>query len=168
MPYPDGDHGMETPTQQEEKLSGTEKHWNQVCMGIATIATALLGATLLIAGFTEQDSGEHGQFEVLKALFTLFAAALYLIVLQNLGKVIFPNPRQDRKTRLEHRRRWASSMFATFAALAATTALVVLLTAYPGFLGQIENDGADNEIAEECPTTQMQTIRCPRQSVSED
>lgn len=97
MPYPDGDYGMGIPAQQEEELSGTEKHWNQVCLGIATIATALLGATLLIAGFTEQDRGDHGQSEVLKALFTLLAAALYLNHAPKLGQGHLPKPPTGQK-----------------------------------------------------------------------
>ena len=137
-------------------------------MGIATIATAVLGATLVIAGLTQQGSQEQGSSESLKAVFTLLAAALYLITLQNLGKVIFPDPRRDRKTRLEHRRRWASAMFATFVALAMTTTLVVLVATYQSFQGQSEANQVESDVTQDCPVTQMDSANCPMPSAPGD
>ena len=154
MPYPDDGPQSGSTAQQEEDLSNTEKHWNQISLGITTIATALLGATLLIAGFTEQNGNDRGTAENARALFTLVAAGIYLILLQNLGKVIFPNPLQSRGARKAHRRRWAATTFSTFTALAATTALIVLITALSGFTDQSETNGTVKEKTVDCSSTQ--------------
>lgn len=50
MPYPEETVGTTSPTQPEETISKTEKHWNQVILAFLAIGTTVLGATLVVYG----------------------------------------------------------------------------------------------------------------------
>jgi hypothetical protein len=47
---------MESAQPGDEELSETERHWNQLALGIATVATAVIAAVLLTTGLDSENS----------------------------------------------------------------------------------------------------------------
>lgn len=103
--------------------SSEEKHWDQICLGITTIATAVLAATLATAGLT--DPGGTWATTIRTAM-TALATGTYSAIVIQAGRTIFLPKEQTNKEKLYQKERKTNSLFAMFVAMLAPLAIMVL------------------------------------------
>ena len=90
MPYPDDGDPVEPAPPGDEELSETERHWNQLAVGVVTVATAVMAAVLLIAGLDSDSQDKWNDWDTAGALFAGFAFFLYLAMAVFMTRVLFP------------------------------------------------------------------------------
>ena len=138
MPYPDDTGPMESGQARDEELSETERHWNQLAVGITTIATAVVAAVLLTAGLDSDNQGKWDGWDISGALLAGFATIFYLAILVSMSRVLFP-PRTTRDRRADNRRRQAFTLLLVFGALAITAAMVIGTSIIPPSIEWYQN-----------------------------
>ena len=127
MPYPEDFGGTSGPTQREETLSETEKHWNQVILAFLAIGTTVLGVTLVVYGRSAESPSQENLLRLIQATATVFALAIYLGAFLYTARTIFPPVTTERTPRLAQKRRMANTVITMFALLAMTAATVFFI-----------------------------------------
>ena len=122
--YPDDTSPIESGQARDEELSETERHWNQLAVGITTVATAVIAAVLLTAGLDSGNQGKWDGWDISGALLDSFATFLYLAILFSMSRVLFPLG-TTRDSRVENRRGRTFNLLLVFGALAITAATVI-------------------------------------------
>ena len=130
MPYPDDTDAEGPPQLGEEELSETERHWNQLAVGIATIATAVIAAVLLITGLDSDSEDKWNDWDIAGAIFAGFAFFLYITIAVFITKVLFP-PGNTRVLKLKNQRRQISNLVSAFGALVLAAGLVIFTAIIP-------------------------------------
>ena len=127
MPYPEDLEGTYGPTQREETLSETEKHWNQVILAFLAIGTTVLGVTLIVYGRAAESPSQENLLRLVQATATVSALVIYLAAFLYTARTIFPPITTERTPRLAQKRRMANTVIALFALLAMTAAAVIFI-----------------------------------------
>ena len=102
-----------------ERRTETERHWDIVCLTIATLATGVFGAVVVLSGIDEfgESSGPIADMDVYISIALLFAAGLYFLTVTEAARTVFP-PQQHRGEKgLNWKRIQASSTVSTFLVL---------------------------------------------------
>ena len=114
--------------QELEERSGTEKHWDQFCLSMITVATAAFAAVLLVSGLTNIDEGEKTTLDATRAALTGIAAGVYAGLVITAGRTIFPPKLHRDNYKLQWKRQQAGAVFAAFVALLVPLATIVIAT----------------------------------------
>ena len=139
MPHPDNAGPMESPPPIEEELSATERHWNQLAVGVVTVATAVMAAVLFIAGLDSGRQDKWNDWDTAGALFAGFAFFLYLATAVFMTRVLFP-PGNTRALRLKNKRGQISNLLSTFSALVITAGMVIFTAIMPSAVDWLRSD----------------------------
>ena len=130
LPYPDDAGPPELEQAGDEELSDTERHWNQLAVGITTVAAAVIAAVLFAAGLDSDGQGKWNIWDIAGAFFTGIATFLYLAVLVSMSRVLFP-PGYGGVRRIENRRKQMFVFLSVFGALAIAAAIVIMTSIIP-------------------------------------
>ena len=105
------------------------RHWDTICLGTVTIATAVLGAVILLAGGLDIalpiSSGTPSVLEVAKAVSAGVAAILYLILTTFAGISIYVFP-GDNAVHIGIKRWIGSAVYLLFVAEVFALALLLI------------------------------------------
>ncbi len=105
------------------------RHWDTICLGTVTIATAVLGAVILLAGGLDIalpiSSGTPSVSEVAKAISAGAAAILYFILATFAGISIYVFP-GDNAVHTSLKRWIGSAVYLLFVAEVFTLALLLI------------------------------------------
>ena len=81
---------QDAPT--DERRSETQRHWDIICLTVVSLATAVLGALVVLSGVVEigQTDNPITDTEITVSIFALLAAGIYFILVLEARKAIFP------------------------------------------------------------------------------
>ena len=108
-----------------------ERHWNTICLGIVTVATAAIGGAFFAADFTT------GSVSLPEYVLTIIAIMTYLIVLIRGGDTIFSSDTDLQKIGTSKRHR-ARSLYGWFFLELFALAGLLILNAYSSFLQSLQ------------------------------
>ena len=133
------------------------RHWDTLCLGTVTIATAALGAVIVVAGFSDgSNTGGNDLTSPPRALATIIASGAFVayIVLATIAGLAIFFVRTDNIARIGLKRVLVSSVYLLFV-LQAFALGIVLLTNVAGNETASEKGAATNGLVE--PTTERLT-----------
>ena len=112
---------MNQPT-ENEVVTDTAKHWDQTCINLITIATAVLAGAFLVSGIAEEKPQPTTLLTVWKTLGIGLSTVIYAALVVTAGKTIFKytNPPTSRTKRLG-----TTSVFTLFATLIASMGITI-------------------------------------------
>lgn len=87
----------------------SKEHWNTLCLGIVTVATAAVGTVLFASGLAEVELSDSVLSrllpEVTKVVFGVVAIVLYLVLTVISGLIIFGETAQESSNEIHIKRR---------------------------------------------------------------
>ena len=75
-------------------LSETDKHWQQICLTLATIGTAVMAAVFLLSGLDEERPQPMNFLSVCKFTFGVLSIVVYGLMIVAAGRTILLDPRK--------------------------------------------------------------------------
>ena len=109
--------------------SETERHWDQLALGYITIATALIGAVILISGLGAARPDPLTFAAVVKTTLATLLVAVYGGLFAQAGLTIFTTKVEDPQERIRNKEANATSTFSILGGLIAGLGLIILVTA---------------------------------------
>ena len=111
-------------------LSETERHWDNICVTLLTIATAALAAVLLVSGLGKPVNGSENLTGLTKATATGIAAGAYFILTVMVTKTVFTPSGVPPDQVAQWKKDGARNVFALFVNIALALAVVVFATIF--------------------------------------
>ena len=111
--------------------SEVERHWDQVCIGLTAIGTAVIAAVFLISGIAEERTGPIELTEAVKYAGGAILTGGFAFMVVRVHRTIFPGavPQQDRHSRKERDSRGVTDILGTM--VLGLLAWVIILAFIP-------------------------------------
>lgn len=119
------------PGERADVKSETERHWDQVCLGMVALGAAALAAAFVIMGVGDERDGPIGATDVPKMACAVAAASAYAILVILAGKSILRRSKPAYEAGFQ-RRKEATRVFEWLVTLAPDTGCVPRRNQYPG------------------------------------
>ena len=145
MPYPDDPASTKDRKPEYERISKAEQHLNHLAVGITTIATAILAATLLTAGLGSESRDTPNYWNISHALFSVFAIGIYIFITAFMALTLFPRG-NGTAGKLRSRRKHLYNLLSAFIVLVLTATLVMFAATITSL---IEFNESTNDIQEQ-------------------
>ena len=86
---------QDAPT--DEGRSETQRHWDIICLTVVSLATAVLGALVILSGILEigQTDNPITDTDIMTSIFALLAGGIYSILVLEARKAVFPPPQHQ-------------------------------------------------------------------------
>ena len=123
MPPPDEPSPATTHIPPDEKLSGTEKHWNQITLALLAIGTTVLGVALAVTGISREGQGGSPDLKLAQLMFAGIALGTYWFTFFHVVTCLFQPRSPDPASRVIRKRRAATGAVAAFGSLLMAASL---------------------------------------------
>ena len=106
--------------------SETERHWDQLSIGTATLGTAAMAAVFAVSGLAETGEETTTLASLIRMTGTAISTGLYSAMVTQAGRTIFL-PRRNLTDSQRHTQKWRDAVetFALFGTLVAALAVMV-------------------------------------------
>lgn len=112
-----------------EKRSETERHWDIVCLTVVTLGAAILGAIVVFSGISEKGQTDDTitEMDIIVSISVLLAAGLYLLIVLDATRAIFPPTQHRGEKGLAWKRSQALSILALLLTLITWFGIIMLV-----------------------------------------